>query len=77
MASSGKQKTTWSKIQRESALRERRLDKAARKAARKLAPPETSPTDVLGETDDISVEESAVDTDLDAREDLAPEHAAD
>jgi hypothetical protein len=37
MASSGKQKTTWSKIQRESALRERRQDKAARKAARKFA----------------------------------------
>jgi hypothetical protein len=40
MASSGKQKTTWSKIQRESRLRERRLDKAARKEARKNAPAE-------------------------------------
>lgn len=77
MASSGKQKTTWSKIQRESALRERRLDKAARKAARKLAGPEPSPTDVLGETGDASVEEFAVDTDLDGSEDAAPQPAAD
>ena len=37
MASSGKQKTTWSKIQRESKLRERREDKKVRKAARKYA----------------------------------------
>lgn len=37
MASS-KQKTTWSKIQRESARREKRAEKAARKEARKNAP---------------------------------------
>jgi hypothetical protein len=50
MASSGKQKTTWSKIQRESRLRERRLDKAARKEARKNAPAELELTEpVFGE----------------------------
>ncbi len=38
MASSGKQKTTMAKLTRESRLRERRLDKQAKKDARKLAP---------------------------------------
>ena len=38
MASSGKKKTTMAKLTRESKLRERRLDKQARKNARKLAP---------------------------------------
>ncbi len=37
MASSGKKKTTMAKLQREGRLRERRLDKQARKDARKLA----------------------------------------
>jgi hypothetical protein len=36
MASSGKKKTTMAKLNRESKLRERRLDKQARKDARKL-----------------------------------------
>lgn len=35
MASSGKKKTTMAKLNRESRLRERRLDKQARKDARK------------------------------------------
>ena len=39
MASSGKKKTTMAKLTRESKLRERRLDKQARKDARKNAPP--------------------------------------
>jgi hypothetical protein len=39
MASSGKKKTTMAKLTRESKLRERRLDKQARKEARKNAPP--------------------------------------
>lgn len=43
MASSGKQKTTWSKLQRESALREKRDAKAARKVARRLAVEEPGP----------------------------------
>jgi hypothetical protein len=38
MASSGKKKTTMAKLARESRLRERRLDKQAKKDARKRAP---------------------------------------
>jgi hypothetical protein len=38
MASSGKKKTTMAKLMRETKLRERRLDKQAKKEARKLAP---------------------------------------
>jgi hypothetical protein len=38
MASSSKQRTTMAKLTRESRLRERRLDKQAKKEARKLAP---------------------------------------
>ena len=37
MASSGKKKTTMAKLNRESKLRERKLDKQARKDARKYA----------------------------------------
>jgi hypothetical protein len=37
MASSGKKKTTFSKLARESRLRERRLEKQAKKQARKQA----------------------------------------
>ena len=37
MASSGKPKTTRAKLQREAVLRERRLEKAARKEVRKQA----------------------------------------
>jgi hypothetical protein len=37
MASSGKKKTTMGKLNRERKLRERRMDKQAKKAARKLA----------------------------------------
>ena len=40
MASSGKKKTTMAKLMRETKLREKRLDKQAKKEARKLAPPE-------------------------------------
>jgi hypothetical protein len=39
MASNAKKKTTMAKIMREQRLRERRLDKQAKKDARKLAPP--------------------------------------
>jgi hypothetical protein len=57
MAGSGKKRTTMAKLTRESRLRERRLDKMAKKDARKLAPAYDpyapaydpySPTDVLG-----------------------------
>jgi hypothetical protein len=37
MASSGKRKTTFAKLARESRLRERRIEKQAKKAARKHA----------------------------------------
>jgi hypothetical protein len=48
MASSGKKKTTMAKLTRESRLRERRIDKQARKDARKNAPPESDqPTEPL------------------------------
>ena len=56
MASSGKRKTTMAKLTRESKLRERRLDKQARKNARKLAstqdPDGTSETLIDGDGDD-------------------------
>jgi hypothetical protein len=53
MASSGKKKTTMAKLTRESRLRERRLDKQARKNARKYAAahPEEQSDTFSGETD--------------------------
>ncbi len=52
MASSGKKKTTMAKLMRESRLRERRLDKQAKKDARKLAPADhpDRPSDTLNAT---------------------------
>jgi hypothetical protein len=52
MASSGKKKTTMAKLMRESRLRERRIDKQARKDARKngTAPPALEPADALDGT---------------------------
>jgi hypothetical protein len=44
MASSGKKRTTMGELTRESKLRERRLDKQAKKDARKQAPASSSPT---------------------------------
>jgi hypothetical protein len=79
MASSGKQKTTWSKIQRESRLRERRLDKAARKEARKNAPAEPELTEpVFGEEFEggpDSEGEFEADSDSGEREDATSENA--
>lgn len=54
MASNGKKKTTMAKLSRESRLRERRQDKAAKKQARKDAAaqmPEAGP-DLQGSPDD-------------------------
>lgn len=50
MASSGKKKTTMAKLNRESKMRERRLDKQARKDARKQAAADNAaaPDDTLG-----------------------------
>jgi hypothetical protein len=52
MASSGKKKTTMAKLTRESKLRERRLDKQAKRQARKHAPADTldGPGDTLDPT---------------------------
>jgi hypothetical protein len=49
MASRGKKKTTMAKLSRESRLRERRLDKQAKKDARKQASPQhpAEPGDTL------------------------------
>jgi hypothetical protein len=51
MAGSGKKRTTMAKLTRESRLRERRLDKRAKKDARKLAPAHDpyAPGDTPGE----------------------------
>jgi hypothetical protein len=51
MASSGKRKTTMAKLNRESKLRERRIEKQARKDARKYAAanPEPSPEELAGD----------------------------
>ena len=47
MASTGKKKTTMAKLARESRLRERRVEKQARKDARKrgAVPPPSQPSD--------------------------------
>ena len=42
MASSSKKRTTMAKLNRESALRDKRIRKAARKEARKLEGPEST-----------------------------------
>jgi hypothetical protein len=53
MAGSGKKRTTMAKLTRESRLRERRLDKRAKKDARKLEPAYDpyAPIDALSATD--------------------------
>jgi hypothetical protein len=57
MASGGKKKTTMAKLTRESRLRERRLDKQAKKDARKLAPAHHS--DWPGDTRNATTSESS------------------
>jgi len=65
MGSSGKKKTTMAKLMRESRLRERRLDKQARKDARKqgAAPHADEPghplTTTTGESDPADSEQPA------------------
>jgi hypothetical protein len=57
MASSGKKKTTMAKLMRESRLRERRMDKQARKDARKQAAADPQvPAEMLAVTTDELVE---------------------
>ena len=68
MASSGKKKTTMAKLMRESRLRERRLDKQAKKDARKHAPaqdpdrPDDAPNATSGESNESDVGQPAVET---------------
>jgi hypothetical protein len=50
MASSGKRKTTMAKLNREGKLRERRMEKLARKEARKLRAATGEPEESLEET---------------------------
>ena len=59
MASSGKRKTTFAKLARESRLRERRLEKQAKKDARKRAAenPPTEPADAAAAEDTPPAEE--------------------
>lgn len=74
MASS-KQKTTWSKIQRESKRREKRAEKAARKVARK-AEAEATPTDEFGNPiDEFGNILPAADAEFEGHEDETPEEA--
>jgi hypothetical protein len=57
MASSGKKKTTMAKLNRERKLRERRIDKQAKKDARKHAAayPDEQPDDTLNGADDQAI----------------------
>ncbi len=79
MASSGKKKTTMAKLMRESRLRERRLDKQARKDARKQASAEqpSALVDVLSaipppsEPEPTDVGEAALDAVVPAAADSA------
>ncbi len=66
MAGSGKKRTTMAKLTRESRLRERRLDKRAKKDARKLAPtPDPySSAEILGATAGDSDEAGSTQADL-------------
>jgi hypothetical protein len=60
MASSSKKRTTMAKMNRETALREKRIRKAARKEARRLeaaAPPPAAEQDLV-EGDDAPAERS-------------------
>jgi hypothetical protein len=78
MASSGKKKTTMAKLTRESRLRERRLDKQARKNARKYAAahPEEA-TDTFTDETDLSADPGERDPSAPAEgEPVAPDAAA-
>jgi hypothetical protein len=62
MASNAKRKTTMAKLNRESKLREKRLEKQARKEARKLAQSQEGPGDAdasIGDATEVAREASA------------------
>ncbi len=75
MASSGKKKTTMAKLQREGRLRERRLDKQARKDARKLAA--ANPVDPAAEALDADGQPLDGDVDGQPRDDDAEGQSRD
>jgi hypothetical protein len=56
MASSAKRKTTMAKLNRESKLRERRLDKQARREARKQAPSDHASLNAAATTEAAATE---------------------
>jgi len=60
MGSSGKQRTTWAKLNRESKRRDKRADKEARKVARKLSAAGNGPTP---EADGEELGTTQIDTD--------------
>jgi len=78
MASSGKKKTTMAKLTRESRLRERRLDKQARKDARKRAAAHhpDAPVDTMNEPTGESARPGADRNDLEAAVHAPTEAAA-
>ncbi|MCW3033885.1 MAG: hypothetical protein QOK19_664 [Solirubrobacteraceae bacterium] len=59
MASSSKKRTTMAKIARENKLRERRIDKQAKKDRRKLAAADGEPVSWLGEAAGMESDEAA------------------
>ena len=61
MASSGKKRTTMAKLNRESKLRQKRVEKQARKTARKLAA-EGGAADPRSYPDDLDVTSTEFDT---------------
>jgi len=56
MASNGKKKTTFAKLNREQKVREKRMEKQARKDARKLASANGQPTWAVDEVDENPVD---------------------
>ena len=62
MASTGKKKTTMAKLTRESKLRERRLEKQARKLARKDAAAQPRDQEPDGSTADVSNDPEGLET---------------
>jgi hypothetical protein len=60
MASRGKKKTTMAKLNRETRLRDRRLEKKARKDARKLAGPQEPESAPAQPSDTVTGEERQV-----------------
>jgi hypothetical protein len=76
MASSGKPKTTMAKLKREATLRERRVEKAARKRIRKQAQLDPQPLDQL-DPEALDIDDSeAVDIDDPEAVDVDPDLSA-